>query len=73
MKKSKENVAEGIYVIDQPADHRARLSQACPKCGNREAFHWVSNISGEHAGVRRERTVEHFQCTKCAYSWSKTS
>ena len=61
-----------VYVVSNANKNYAVISQACPKCGNNEAVHWFSNISGEHAGVRRERTVEHFRCTKCSHSWSKS-
>ncbi len=59
-----------IYVVDDPQDNHVKISQLCPKCGNKEAFHWFSRISGEHAGIRRERTIEHFKCT---HTWSKSS
>ncbi len=62
-----------IYIVDQSEDEYVKVSQSCPKCGNIEAFRWFSRVSGEHAGVRRERTVEHFRCTRCSHSWSKTS
>jgi len=73
MAGSRKNVTDGIYVVDQSVNRRARISQVCPKCGNGEAFQWVSSISGEHAGIRRERTIEHFTCTKCSHSWNKAS
>jgi len=62
-----------IYVVDRSEDEYVKVSQVCPKCGNGEAFRWFSRVSGEHAGIRRERTVEHLKCTKCSHSWSKTS
>ena len=62
-----------IYVVDSSEDEYVKVSQVCPKCGNAEAFRWFSGVSGEHAGIRRERTVEHFRCTRCSHSWSKTS
>jgi len=72
-KSSKKKVSSGIYVVEKSQNHRAKVMQPCPKCGNQEAFHWVSNLSGEHAGIRRERTIEHFQCTKCSHSWTEAS
>jgi len=68
----KENVSD-LYVAEKPPSHLARVIQPCPECGNKEAFRWVSSISGEHAGVRRERTIEHFRCTKCSHNWAETS
>jgi DNA-directed RNA polymerase subunit M/transcription elongation factor TFIIS len=62
-----------IYIVDSSEDKYVKVSQTCPKCGNSEAFRWFSGVSGEHAGIRRERTIEHFRCTKCLHSWSKTS
>ena len=62
-----------VYVIDKSEDKYVKVSQTCPKCGNKEAFRWFSRVSGEHAGIRRERTIEHFKCTKCSHSWTKTS
>lgn len=62
-----------VYVVNKLQDEYARVSQNCPECGNKEAFHWYSGVSGEHAGIKREITVEHFRCTKCSHTWSKTS
>ncbi len=62
-----------IRVVNSSEDEYVKVSQTCPKCGNNKAFRWFSGVSGEHAGIRRERTVEHFKCTKCSHSWSKTS
>jgi DNA-directed RNA polymerase subunit M len=62
-----------VYVVSDSEDEYVKVSQTCPRCGNKEAFRWFSRISGEHAGIRRERTTEHFKCTKCSHSWSKTS
>jgi DNA-directed RNA polymerase subunit M/transcription elongation factor TFIIS len=62
-----------VYVVDGAEDEYVKVSQRCPKCGNNEAFHWFSRASGEHAGIRRERTIEHFKCPKCSHLWTKTS
>jgi DNA-directed RNA polymerase subunit M/transcription elongation factor TFIIS len=62
-----------IDVIASIPENLEKISQTCPTCGNTEAFHWFSAISGEHAGVRRERTVEHFRCSKCSQSWAKST
>ena len=48
-----------------------KVDETCPQCGNGEAFHSFGLVSGEHAGVRQERTMEKFICTKCGYTWSK--
>jgi DNA-directed RNA polymerase subunit M/transcription elongation factor TFIIS len=62
-----------IHIADSSENEYVKASQICPKCGNNEAFRWFSGVSGEHAGIRRERTIEHFKCTKCSHLWSKTS
>jgi DNA-directed RNA polymerase subunit M/transcription elongation factor TFIIS len=60
-----------VYVFDDQEVY-PKIKRECPKCGNKEALHWFSGISGEHAGVARERTVEHFKCTGCSYSWTES-
>lgn len=69
----KTEQSSSIYVVDSSEDKYVKISQKCPRCGNEDAFRWFSRVSGEHAGVRRERTIEHFKCTKCSHSWSKIS
>jgi DNA-directed RNA polymerase subunit M/transcription elongation factor TFIIS len=72
--KEKERTDSGsIYVSGESTTDQSKVSRQCPNCGNRLAFHWFLGVSGEHAGVRRERTIEHFKCTKCAYSWTEES
>lgn len=73
VQKAKTDTSSYIYIVSNVPENREKVCQTCPKCGNKEAFHWFSAISGEHAGVRRERTVEHFRCTKCSHSWTKSS
>jgi len=51
-----------IYIVDRSEDELVKVSQVCSHCGNEEAFRWISRVSGEHAGIRRERTVEHVRC-----------
>jgi len=69
--EKKESTA--VHVLDKSRFDHVKVSRACPKCGNGEAYRWFSSISGEHAGIRRERTVEHYKCTKCSYLWSESS
>jgi DNA-directed RNA polymerase subunit M/transcription elongation factor TFIIS len=58
-------------VLDPSKLEYLRVPETCPKCGNNEAFHSLGFISGEHAGVRQERAMERFTCTKCGHAWSK--
>lgn len=58
-------------VLDTSKLEYMKAAEACPKCGNNEAFHTLGFVSGEHAGVRQERAMERFTCTKCGHSWSR--
>ena len=58
-------------VLDSSKLEYLKVAEVCPKCGNGEAFHSLGFVSGEHAGVRQERALERFTCTKCGSSWSK--
>jgi len=73
MKEKDRSDFGSIYVSGESTTHHLQISRECPKCGNKQAFHWFSGVSGEHAGIRRERTIEHFKCTKCAHSWTEES
>jgi DNA-directed RNA polymerase subunit M/transcription elongation factor TFIIS len=60
-----------IEVVDESKVERAKVIETCPKCGNPEALRMISFVSGDHAGVRQERSMERFTCTKCGHSWTK--
>lgn len=66
------NDSSVVHVVNDSRHEYVKVSQVCPKCGNNEAFRWFSRVSGEHAGIRRERTIEHFKCTRCSHLWTKT-
>jgi DNA-directed RNA polymerase subunit M/transcription elongation factor TFIIS len=70
-KESGKGNSSDIYVSTQDKNKYPRVSSKCPRCGNLEAFRWFSGVSGEHAGIRRERTMEHLKCTKCAFLWTR--
>jgi DNA-directed RNA polymerase subunit M/transcription elongation factor TFIIS len=60
-----------IEVITASEAERTKVEETCPKCLNPEAFRYVSFFSGEHAGVRQERSLERFMCSKCGHTWTK--
>jgi DNA-directed RNA polymerase subunit M/transcription elongation factor TFIIS len=60
-----------IAVVSDSESEHPKVSEACPVCGNIQALRDISFISGEHAGVRQERSMERFTCTKCGHSWTK--
>jgi len=59
-----------VDVLDSSKLEYRKVAEECPRCGNKEAFHSLGLVSGEHAGVRQERSMQRFTCTKCGYSWS---
>jgi hypothetical protein len=61
-----------IDVVEQTSSRTEKVSQRCPQCTNNQAFRWYSYSSGEHAGVKQDRIVEHFQCTQCRYLWGES-
>ncbi len=61
-----------IDVVTETKAEPTKIDNPCPKCGNLEAFRELSVSSGEHAGVRQERSVERFTCAKCGHSWTQT-
>ena len=73
MPTGKTSDFSSIDVADPSRELLEKISQVCPKCGNIEAFHWFSGVSGEHAGIRRERMIEHFKCIRCSHTWAKSS
>ena len=58
-------------VLDTSKLDYAKVAETCPSCGNNEAYHSLGLVTGEHAGVRQERTMERFVCTKCGHAWNK--
>jgi len=60
-------------VLDMEPEKQeyAKVTETCPRCGNAEAYHSLGLVSGEHAGVRQERTMERFVCTKCGHTWTR--
>jgi DNA-directed RNA polymerase subunit M/transcription elongation factor TFIIS len=72
-KEKKRNDFDYIYVSGASTDNYLEILRQCPRCGNKKAVLSVSSIYGEHAGTGRERTMKHFRCTKCSYSWTEES
>jgi DNA-directed RNA polymerase subunit M/transcription elongation factor TFIIS len=64
--------SEPITTIDELRQNIPKIDRQCPHCRNQKAFHWFSTVNGEHAGVKQERTVEHFICTEYQHTWTIT-
>ena len=71
VKTIEQHVPSPIAVIGESEAEQAKVHETCPMCGNPEAFRSISFVSGEHAGVRQERSMERFKCTKCGHIWTK--
>ncbi len=69
VKRAKEPQAEAVYVVKGAEEDSLRVNRTCPLCGHHEAFRYISASSGEHAGVKQERTVNRYKCAKCLHTW----
>jgi DNA-directed RNA polymerase subunit M/transcription elongation factor TFIIS len=61
-----------VAVVNSTLQEQRRVHRPCSQCGNPEAFSWLSQIDGEHAGVKQERTLKRFQCTRCFQTWTES-
>jgi DNA-directed RNA polymerase subunit M/transcription elongation factor TFIIS len=64
--------AKSIYVVEDPMERGPVVSQQCPRCDNTEAYRSILASQGDHAGVKQDRTVERYTCTKCSHTWLRT-
>lgn len=71
VKTMDQNSVPPIEVAIDSTDAQSEVTETCPLCGNSRALHSILFISGEHAGVRQERAIERFTCTKCRHQWTK--
>jgi len=60
-----------VHVIDVSTPGYVKVNERCPHCGNVEVFRYASFVSGEHAGIRQERSLERLKCPKCGYAWTR--
>jgi len=68
--KMQPESSSAVDVLDPSKLEYRKVVQVCPRCGNEEAVHSFGLVSGEHAGVRQERSMQRYTCTKCGHSWS---
>ena len=71
VKTIEQQAPSPIAVIGDSETEQAKVQETCPACGNPEAIRSISFVSGEHAGVRQERSMERFKCAKCGHTWTK--
>lgn len=61
----KINLKPSIGVIrDKDTDVSPIINTLCPKCGNKEAYFWTSQL---RAGDEGE--TKFYRCTKCKHTW----
>jgi DNA-directed RNA polymerase subunit M/transcription elongation factor TFIIS len=72
IKRMKDSTPKNVYVIYESERNYPKVNRICPQCGNNEAYRNVFTTSGEHAGVKQERTVENYKCTRCFHSWTRS-
>lgn len=71
VRRMERHDSSSVDVVGESEEGRVKINERCPRCGNLGAFRRVSFVSGEHAGIRQERSVEHLRCAKCKHSWIK--
>jgi DNA-directed RNA polymerase subunit M/transcription elongation factor TFIIS len=72
IEKTANSELEPIYVIEDSMKDVSEVSRTCPRCETNQALRWLLTFSGEHAGIKQERTVEHYKCLKCKYTWTES-
>ncbi|KON30934.1 hypothetical protein AC482_02520 [miscellaneous Crenarchaeota group-15 archaeon DG-45] len=70
IRRERDSPPKRVYVVKNSSYDSLMVNRTCPRCGHHEAFYRASVISGEHAGVKQERTIEHYRCAKCSHSWT---
>ena len=70
IKREEKKEPELVYTINQNKSDSFRINRKCPRCGNSEAYKMVLSTQGEHAGVKQDRTLTKYTCTKCGHTWT---
>jgi DNA-directed RNA polymerase subunit M/transcription elongation factor TFIIS len=70
VKRARNPVESSVYVVNETVDAPV-VNQICPLCGNNEAHRVVLSAQGEHAGIKQDRAIERYTCTKCHHSWTR--
>lgn len=69
----RSNEAESkVYVVDNTMGGYLKVNHICPECGNPYAYRIIATSSGEHAGVKQDRSVQRYKCTKCLHPWTES-
>jgi DNA-directed RNA polymerase subunit M/transcription elongation factor TFIIS len=70
VKRARNPAERSVYVVKEVVDAPV-ANQTCPSCGHNEAYRAVVSTQGEHAGVKQDRALERYTCTKCHHSWTR--
>jgi len=70
VKREKKKEPEKIYVITDRNSDSFKVNRNCPRCGFSEAYKIVFSTQGEHAGVKQDRSLIKYTCTKCGHTWT---
>ena len=69
-KKKNDEADKIVSLIVEEADG-LKVNRTCPNCGHNEAYRTLSASSGEHAGVKQDRSIDIYRCSKCAHVWTE--
>ncbi|UCD45401.1 MAG: hypothetical protein JSV27_02575 [Candidatus Bathyarchaeota archaeon] len=68
VRTTREQLVDPVIVVEDVVD-APTVSQTCPECGHTEAHRVVRTSQGEHAGVKQDRVLVSYTCTKCRHTW----
>ncbi|MBS7619796.1 hypothetical protein KEJ21_04025 [Candidatus Bathyarchaeota archaeon] len=71
VEKKKNDETDKIVSLIVEKVEGLKVNRLCPSCGHSEAYRMLSASSGEHAGVKQERSIEIYRCSKCAHVWTE--
>ncbi|MGB9622548.1 MAG: hypothetical protein ACPL07_01765 [Candidatus Bathyarchaeia archaeon] len=71
LEKKKNDENDKIVSLIVETAEGLEVNRLCPNCGHNEAYRMLSASSGEHAGVKQERSIEIYRCSKCAHVWTE--
>ena len=68
VKREEKKNLETVFIIDEKEKNNFKVNYLCPHCGYKEAYKVVLTTQGEHAGVKQDRYLVKYTCTKCGYT-----
>jgi DNA-directed RNA polymerase subunit M/transcription elongation factor TFIIS len=68
IRRPEEEIPEPIYIGGGKEDSLI-VQRSCPECSNPEAYQSITVTIGEHSGVKTDRSIIRYKCTKCFHVW----